>query len=469
MAARRTIASLLSLIKRPVVGAATWVVRTLARHGVVWPWPQLCARNIVELANRGRAEDDRIVLLALLPRRFLGDLKALAETGEFRIIWLKTPWQGRINRIFGECTREPGRLGRVRPEFEPLMANFLKAFQRRTGVDVVIGAAFWYRMDIPWGSTAQKVGIPYVVLHKENLKTQPPQQKWIADMARRAGRFSGHHVIVHNRPIKDLLVNAGFADAGQVTSCGCLRMDAFVRDVAEAGHGNPGRRSSGRDRQKVSLFSFSTGIGLNDLGVRPLEQQLFIGWYRLFERVHAAFADLTLRTPSVDFVIKPKWGGPWLDLIDRALEANGLNARKIPNLTIDCDVSPHDLILSSDVVCGFASTTLLEAGIARKPVIVPHFEEPTRPPYSERVSLKAYYDLFDVADSPETFAQFILRRLDDPFIPEDCLERRREAFDTWISDLSGNATQQYVEVLKAAAEWGRNRRREIAAAGRGQR
>ena len=75
----------------------------------------------------------------------------------------------------------------------------------------------------------------------------------------------------------------------------------------------------------------------------------------------------------MEVVIKPKWGGRWLKQIDEILSKHDIYKGNLSNLTVDYKVDAQELISSSDVVIGFASTTLLEAAVAGKWVIVPNF------------------------------------------------------------------------------------------------
>ena len=104
-------------------------------------------------------------------------------------------------------------------------------------------------------------------------------------------------------------------------------------------------------------------------------------------------------------------------------------------------------MFDSEGIWGFGSTTILDAGLGGKPVVIPHFEEVNRKPYSEHVLLREHYDLYDVAKSPESFANLIVERLGNPFIDEEISVKRQKAFEKWISPLDAAATERYLELL----------------------
>src|SRR3546814_19491811 len=60
----------------------------------------------------------------------------------------------------------------------------------------------------------------------------------------------------------------------------------------------------------------------------------------------------------------------------------------IPNLRIDSTPSAQDLIFQADAVAAFNSTTMLEASVAGKPVIVPLFEEAATADYQDWIQLR---------------------------------------------------------------------------------
>ncbi|MBT5526972.1 MAG: glycosyltransferase [Rhodospirillaceae bacterium] len=448
-----------------IIGALS---RALARQNIVWPWDIIVSRHLIDMnAQKVKANSNSksLRIFALSPNRFMADLKILAAQDGYEVITLRVPWQGVVSSIFADRRGQKSNGILLAQRFEKPMQNFLRAFFIRNGVDIVLSACVWYKQDVVWGSMAQKIGVPYIVLHRESLKTQPEHQKWVTETVRKFGDengFLGQNLIFHNQPMCELMTDIGFASTNQVVNGGCLRMDGFVNKVLA------GRNSAGQSvaidsveeekRPQVTLFSFATGIGLNGLISVPFPMEGEIGWFRLFDVMHGTFARLAHERPDVDFIIKPKWDSYWLDWINKAIKADGLDPDAIENLTITSTANPHDLILDSDVICGFASTVLLEAGIAGKPVVIPDFEETLEPIYRERVQLRQYNDLFDIANSAEAFTDLIEQRLENQTIAKETLSQRDEAFTHWISNMKGNAVDQYTKTFDTAADWGAQKR-----------
>ena len=90
---------------------------------------------------------------------------------------------------------------------------------------------------------------------------------------------------------------------------------------------------------------------------------------------HVAVVRFALRNPWVPVMIKPKWFYRWKEHLLLILNEAGISLEDVPNLQICEDIDAQAQIKRSRVIVGYGSTTLLEAAIVGKPVIVPEFGE----------------------------------------------------------------------------------------------
>ena len=410
------------------------VVRRRARAGRTWPLPQLCARATRDLFPGLCTAEQPLTMLALAHHRFMPDLRALARTSGVRVLGFPLYWHFAAPSWFRGDYWPPDA---QRHQF---LEHFMRAYLPLVGARCVVGTAFWYRQDLPWGAAAEANGVPYVVFHKESYKPTPAQQDVFVQRAAKVGHFPGSHLVVHNEPSRELLVRSGIAPAERISALGFLRMDPLVA-AARSHQVRPDGQPT------ATLFSFTPGIGLDDLGVGQWPKDPGVGWVKLFEETHVTFARFAQAHPEVTCVIKAKWGDHWFTAIEAALAANGITLSDIPNLRLTCEDDPHDLMMRSRVVCGFNSTTLLEAGILGIPVIVPNFAEATDPRYAPHVKL-APHGAFDVAISCGELSMLLEHRLTNPSIEPPALERRRALFETWVSRLDGPAAPRYLDLLR---------------------
>jgi len=275
-------------------------------------------------------------------------------------------------------------------------------------------------------------------------------------MYKRAGRFKGSHIIVHNKMMKDFFVRNGFCNTDNISALGCLRMDAFVKRVKLSSQ-NIRKKKADYYRKKVTLFSFTYGYRQRGLsafkGMPDFPKHRDKGFVKIFEKVHTSIAKLALQNENVDFVIKPKWGGIWIDEIEYVLSKNNIESKNIDNLFIDSNVNVYDLIAGSDVICGFTSTAILEAAIAAKHVVVPYFEEALKVEYNELLDFKDYFHLFDIAHSADEFERLIIEGLEKPTrVDMDLLQERYALFEKYVSSMNGDALEKYTKVINGVID-----------------
>ncbi len=399
-------------------------------------------------------------ILAINSKRFRDDPQHLIETGKFRVLGLGFDWLA----ILGSQFYAPG-MGRARyhPEADETLAlaqkryweflsEFLPRLYRKLGVDCVVSACIDYPQDFDWGVITHRTGTPFIIFHKENLATSPGMIERFETWSGSLGKFKGTHVIVHNDTVRQALIRPGYVQPDQISSLGCLRMDAFLNDIR-----NGKAETSTRERPLVTFFSFGPGIGLGKLFGGPRlwpDEAGGIGFFKAFRSAHIAIARLAQDHPDIDVIIKPKWGGDWIEKIIDVLHNTGIDIDDIPNLSIQPDVSAQDLIFSSTVVVSYGSTVQLEAAVAGKPVVVPFLDEMHEDRYQDLIFFRDQMDdLFDVARTDIEFRSIIEKRLKDPEISERCMTQRRKSFDSLVSCIQGGAADRYSDfVLQSIAK-----------------
>ena len=426
--------------------------RGLITAGILSPLVRQLTSSMREIGPQ--QQNARHTLLALKPERFRGDLEILSREFGFRILAFKKGWQQKLLELYWNEGLDFDRYINA-PEGSPeartqhRLARFLDTFLprlfQRCSIDAVISAASYYVDDHDIGRAAQRAGYPYLVLFRECLTASRKERLQKERLFRSLGTFQGDRLLVHNEATRQAIVAAGYARPEQVEAPGCIRMDAFLHRLAQP---RPPRQGP----KRVILFSFVHCTGLAHLG-NDFSPNRDVGFVRLFDQVHGRIGLLAQRHPEVEFVIKPKWGGEtWLGEIETALDSVGLRSADLPNLRILPDVGAQDIILDSDVMLGFGSTTLLEAAVTGMPVIVPHFAEAADGTYAGHVLLEDEYDAFTVATSPEELERLVLAALERPEVPEAMMARRREVFERYVSPLNGRASEHYAEIITRAIE-----------------
>lgn len=439
-----------------------WVVRALCFLGFLPLLARFYASRILKGTPASlKRPDAPYTLLALNPNRFRGDLDCLAGTGQFNILIFPFQWQCRILSLYwyrlGEFTQyfappENSRTAAVRKATQRFLAKFLPLLFQYLGVDAVISAALHYKQDTDYGEVANDLGYPYIVFHRENFITNKGHMQRFLQFYGSFNKFKGSLIATHNEVAREAFIRT-VAEPDQVKALGCLRMDEYLERVRKP-------RPPRTGKKRVALFSFVHVVGLFGFG-NSFSQDRSNGFIELFDHVHGGIARLAAEMHDTEFVIKPKWAGTWLDHITAAVERAGLRADDLPNLRITADVNAQDLILESDVVVAFGSTTAMEAAIAGLPVIFPLFDEALDPRYEDYIQLLHDRDAFDVANSCEHFAELIRQRLDNPVIDEETMALRKRLFIKYISPVDYSAVSAYSETLGQLIDQARQKRKGV--------
>lgn len=396
-------------------------------------------------------------ILALSPARFRGDLDVFSQSGDFEVKALPHFWMCRILYTFYkgkplfETFYDPALASiNENPRFQKFMKQFFDQLYAKTGTDIILSAAVHYISDHLWGKYSSLNGKSFIVIHRESFMAS----EHIRDQKRDFWKGIGSDFVIDYLISQTDAANQVFNEAGIVTpdkSChaGTLRMDDFVRKYYKKNTPLP------QDKKRVTLFSFTQCFGV----WKPVphwydDYSDYDGFLRMFEEVHAGFAQFAKAHPDVSCVIKPKWGGKWITKIDEALGKHGLNREEIPNLEILIDVNVHKLIEDSNVVCGYGSTTLLETiVIGGRPIVVPQLGEIREPRNKNKIMMAEGMELFDVAYSMEDFVKALeYRTFENPQVPEDIQARREKLFESWSSSLNADAFEKYKNILCTTVE-----------------
>lgn len=429
----------------PFYGVA---IKILHRVGFYTPLVWLTKFFIAEKGSQ-KTGADCCRILALSPSRFRGDLDVLEQTGAFSVLAIPEAWQNRIIYSFFnieptfEAVYQPStsREFEAHVKLERFMRAFLPLLLRALKVDVLISAAVHYQSDYLWGSHASISGVPFVVFHRECFHTTQERRDFWIEKWKPTKKYVFDFCIFHNEVIRKNYADSGVFPLEKTASFGALRMDAFVKRYYKKYPPLPAKK-------RITLFSFMHAVGLG--GKIPLwspyDQPQ--GFTRMFEEVHVAFARFAEKHPDVECVLKPKWGGAWIDEFHKVFKRNNIDFKTLPNLKIMVDVDVHQLIEESNVVCGYGSTTLLEAGIIGRPVVITRMQEALWPEYENQIQMLSDLIHYDVAHNEAEFHHILERLLSAPEGSESAQAAREALFNKWISPVDASATENYAQCLK---------------------
>ncbi|MCI0591344.1 MAG: hypothetical protein L0Y67_07065 [Gammaproteobacteria bacterium] len=346
---------------------------------------------------------------------------------------------------------EPAHAGKA--AYRAFLKKVWPRFRRLLHIDVVLTANSAYYAERELAGVLEEFGIPFIVLHKENLKS-PGRVDFFKEIYRtRRGQFTGRKILVYNETERQLQIEAGVVLPYQVQVVGMPRLDR-----AHQWRANHSYRTGGRDarRRHVLFLSFGSKAGLPFIGRKRRsgfdeqgealdEERASLSWEVLSRHCHQAMVELARNYPSIKVVIKVK--GRYRET--NAFKASLGKVDALPtNIKIVVGSDAFGYIVDCDVVCGFNTTALLEAIAVRKPVVVPWFDEALDPRlYPYIIDLQ---DTVDYVSSPkELIDQLKQYALGERVITpgQELSPQEREVLTKWTGNVDGLAGKNVREAI----------------------
>ena len=404
-------------------------------------------------------------ILALDADRFRGELELLSANSEFRVLTISWGLLTKLleafvdNRALAAASSKngvsPGQtfakaevgtpIHAQRKRYRAFLRKFLPALYDLFGIRALTctDTRFFQQKDIGW--VTAELGVPLVCLYREALYMVPILFERAADRHRKLAPFHFDVVGVQNEITREMLLSSGAFTPDQIEIRGCARMDTYLHRLESD------NRAS--EQPQVTVFSSIRRVARRDGGHIDLSQVML----RVVRRV----ARLARRCREVRFVIKFKDQ----HLKEGAREAYEAAIREaaggIPqNIVFNTDrMAAQDVILQSRVVIAMQSTVVLEAAIAGRPVILPHFRSLTAEAGAEDALMYlGEHHLFDVPADEDDLERMVLERLADPHVSDEVMAGRRALFERYVSPLSGDATERTIAIFEQAIECARARR-----------
>jgi glycosyltransferase involved in cell wall biosynthesis len=337
--------------------------------------------------------------------------------------------------------------------YRAFLKDVWKHVQRIKPIDVVLSGNFGYYAERELASALEEEGTPFIVLHKENMKSPGRVSFFRSVYAQRRGAFGGRRILVYNDIERRLQIESGVAREDQVVVAGMPRLDRI--------HAWRQKHAGKIPQQpQVLFFSFwrKTGLPLlarKTTGASSKRYERIGGgfdsltWEMLSRETHQAMIALARSRPEAKVIVKSK--GRSREVEDTFAMLGGRNAALPPNLQVVVGDDPFELLTASSVVVGFNTTGLLEGLAAGKPVIVPWFGEISSPGAEDYV-----VDLgqaIEYAASPEALVEQIGHYLDNPVpVPARLSQPAAQALERWLGNADGRAGERIVAAVKRDIE-----------------
>ena len=303
-------------------------------------------------------------------------------------------------------------------------------------------ASVSYVQDYDISKAAKKAGLKYIILMRENFGIVKKQADDITNYYNAFEKSTADLLIVHNQSTKRLFGNIKMFENSNIQALGCIRMDEYLEKLKKV------RVKDSKFSKNITFFSFSTNSGCH-LAETPriaaFEKKR--GLVKFFKNTHNIVINFAKQNPSIQVNIKTKWSQNWIDLIFKNWREYSGDSKFPINCNITALDDPHELIIKSDLVIGFNSTTLLEAGLRDVPIIIPKFDEASDI-YNDYFDFEEYKGSFIVVNNPDEFNYLLSKSLSNPGISQEIKERRKILFQNYVSSLDGQTKGRYIEAIK---------------------
>lgn len=264
---------------------------------------------------------------------------------------------------------------KAKDQYMQVWQEIFKRLPRHSRPRAIATANFGYYAERELARAAEREHIPFIVMHKECLKSKG-RLEFFKTVYQRRGRFEGRKILVYNERERDLQVAAQVASPGQVLVCGMSRLDRLHRWRV--------RENKNRESEKTTLLAlgFTPKTGLPRIPRKGPDggQAVFeyidsnheeLGWDNFFYNYNETLVKIARDNPDWEVQLKLK-----SRLRDAEPSIQLMEELKAPdNLKVIVGGDPLELIKNTDVVCGFNTTAILEGLAAGLPVVTPEFDE----------------------------------------------------------------------------------------------
>ena len=259
--------------------------------------------------------------------------------------------------------------------------NFFFDILNELKVKIIISPAIHYKVNII-GYTAKQFNIKFIVFHRECYNFSKIHLRgFVKTLIKLRKKFKFiDKLIVHNDIYKDKFIKFGKMDKKNISIIGPLRFDklkivnkkinknnnkivffGFTPIYSAWFNENPALKKI-KDLNPFGEINYYLDNNLNYKNL--IEKKVY--FYDHFIQSNLIFINNAIKFPKIKFEIKLKWEDyRWVFLINKIIDLK--IGKYPPNLRITADKNYWNKIKESFLICGYGSTTLLEAAYLNVP------------------------------------------------------------------------------------------------------
>ena len=313
---------------------------------------------------------------------------------------------------------------------------YLKFLKKNFRINHIMVFAIHYKSEVFWDEVSNKLGIKYLIYHRESQYASPKEIEFHKKMLNSINPFKGYKIIVYNNIAKKIFVDSGYVKNNKIIVNGPIRTDKLYNKKIKVGKKNI-----------VLFYIIGTGMGLDFItGQSDITHSKFknFGWNMLLDNTYKILFKLAKEFKNYKFICKGKYGG----MIKRRHFAMEKKFGKTSNLIFTAIEKNYEFLKNSKLVITFGSTTMFEAMMLNKKLLIPFFNEPQNIIYKNKVPFKELSRFKFVKKNENDFYKSIKKILiskknlnPDSKIYENCIKQ-------YLGFNDGNNEKRFIKLIK---------------------
>ena len=416
---------------------------SLADHAIRFcvkrDWPWVVSRLLAASCRRVGNPRAKKTVLCIQRSIFVEDVYAMAKaTDEVNFILLPKAKLSSILHAICDGFEDFKRLTEYNyhsgccvegvTRYREFLGRLISAILKLMPFHAVLSANIGYKEQQELPDLLEGHGIPFLVLFKEGLVVKD-KLKTFAARVQNGKKFTGQKVIFYSEQIRDhVLTSTAFAGRSVESAVtGIPRMD----HLAKASEPKP---------KQLVFFSFYPPDKFRCFDGDPekLSQACEAG-----DDFHREVVQFAGRNPDWMITIKTKVSSRYIDYVRRFLDEA---KSKLPNVVLTSTIPAGELLVDSEAVIAFQSTTCVEALIAGRKLICPDFSS-----YFEGEDWDYFTEHPQLVSRLTTCEQIEARLKAEDLENSEHLNRLRDDFlQQWVHGADGKASERVVhEILES--------------------
>ena len=296
-------------------------------------------------------------------------------------------------------------------------------FKRKRKINLIISFNINYLAEKIFQKIDKKIGVKFLLCQKESLPSKS-MEKIYFEKLKKEKKFTGDLILVYNKIYKELCIESNFADDKIINIVGMPRADdLFYKQNSSKSH--------------ITFFMVRGSAGLSGVDKK-------FTWNDLSEKILNKTLEFSEKNKNQMILFKTKLiKDPETDYFQRVI-----TNKKLKNCKIVKGGNSYELILNSKFLICFHSTSIFEGLIAKKPILIPYFDE-----YAEQ--LKEY-----MCDVSGTKNIFLARNIDEfegylnllsneeITYSENERDNDKKLIEFNIGNIDGNSTKRLVKSIE---------------------